>query len=147
MASDDCFICSKHSKLYEMAGHPIVESGGLMVSHFPIVNDVPATRGHLLVEPRRHITDLSEMNDEEAEVLGKLISKASLFLKKIARAEHVYLFRINDQVPHLHFHLIPRYPNTPREFWGLKIWDCPNSPKINLDEIRKLSAELARAFL
>jgi histidine triad (HIT) family protein len=26
---------------------------------------------------------------------------------------------IGDEVPHLHVHLLPRYPGTPREYW----WD------------------------
>lgn len=138
----DCFICSKQRNLSEFTGPVIRERGGLRLTHFPDIPDEKATRGHLLLEPVRHITDLGEMNTAEQEALGSLIAEGSRLIREHTGAEHVYLYRINDKVPHLHFHLIPRYPNTPREFWGLKITAYEGSPKIKLPEIRALSEKM-----
>lgn len=140
----DCFLCHKHRRLNEYTGEVLAESGGWLLTHFPHLEDERATRGHLLIEPSRHITDLSEMNEIEAPALGDLIRKGSLAIKTLLRAEHVYLFRINDKVAHLHFHLIPRYPETPKDFWGLKIMTWPDRPIVDLEGIRDLSRELKR---
>lgn len=134
----DCFVCEKHSKLSQYTGPVILEKGGLTLTHFPDIPDEKATKGHLIIEPKRHICDLSEMNEAEADALGPIIREGSARIKEHTGAEHVYLYRINDKVPHLHFHLIPRYPNTSKEFWGLNIMKYEGSPKIKLPEIRVL---------
>jgi diadenosine tetraphosphate (Ap4A) HIT family hydrolase len=139
---NDCFVCHKHLNPKNIIGEFIAERSGLVVSHFPFVETEKATRGHLIIEPRRHITDISEMTDAEAAALGGLAREMVLLQKSKLKAEHVYMFRINDKVPHLHFHLIPRYAGTPREFWGLKIGEWPDRPTVGLSEILTLANEL-----
>lgn len=134
----ECSICSKHKDLAKFTGPIIREIGGLVLTHFPDVPDEKATQGHLIVEPERHITDYSEMNAGEAAALGIMIQEGSRLIREHTEAEHVYLFRINDKVAHLHFHLVPRYPDTPREFWGPNIMKYSDSPKLKLPEIVQL---------
>lgn len=143
MQQDDCFLCKKQRKLKEFVGCAIAEKNGLLLTHFPFVVDEKATRGHLIIEPKRHITDFSELNDVEAEALGFLIRKGSQIIKSLLKAEHVYLFRINDKVAHLHFHLVPRYAGTPKEFWGTKIMEWPQRPTVELKEISELSKRMS----
>jgi diadenosine tetraphosphate (Ap4A) HIT family hydrolase len=143
MTTSECFICKKHQDFASYAGEPILERGGWIVGHFPIIEGAPATRGHLILEPKRHITDIVELSDEEASAMGGLLKEATRLVKEKLGVEHVYVFRINDQVPHLHFHLVPRYPGTPREAWGFKIWDWAGAPKIGLEDVRSLSRTLA----
>jgi len=133
-----CFICVKHARLSDYTGPILAEADGLMLTHFPIQNGVPATQGHLLIEPRRHITDLGDLTEAEARTLGTMISQGSRLIREKLGAEHVYVFRINDLVPHLHFHLVPRYPGTPREVWGPKIMEWAGAPKVTLEEVRTL---------
>lgn len=141
----DCAVCMKHQDLNRgesaIAGIPIANRGGWFLSHFPVLDGKAATRGHLLIETKRHITDLTELNDEEAEAIGVLIRKGTAVLRGIG-AEHVYCFRINDVTPHLHFHLVPRYQGTAKEFYGLQIMNNPSAPKVTVPEIAKLSRVL-----
>jgi diadenosine tetraphosphate (Ap4A) HIT family hydrolase len=124
-------------------GPAIFDDGGWLVSHFPKLETEKATRGHLLIESKRHIQDMSEMNEEEASALGRLIRNGSALIRERLQAEHVYCFRINDKTAHLHFHLIPRYPNTPKAFWGTNIMACPTSPKLaTLEEIQAIATKL-----
>jgi histidine triad (HIT) family protein len=143
----DCLICRKHVEPSRYTGPAILEEGGLRLSHFPVLDGAPATRGHLLIEPTRHVCDLSEMSEAEARALGVLVARGCALLKERLGAEHVYLFRINDQVAHLHFHLVPRYPGTPRENWGLKLFDWAGAPKIDLDQVKAVCAQLQTAPL
>ena len=79
------------------------------------------------------------MNDEEVASLGRLIRDGADLIKQKLDVEHVYCFRINDKVQHLHFHLIPRYAHTPKEFWGTNIIACTTSPKLTtLEEIQSV---------
>lgn len=135
----DCFICRKHKNLDRFTGEVLAERGGLILTHFPKLDDERTVRGHLLIEPKRHITDFTELNEEEASALGPLIREGSTRVKSELGAEHVYVFRINDKVPHLHFHLVPRYPGTPKEYWGYKITQYPDAPVLKtLDEIKRV---------
>src|SRR3989344_6872599 len=142
-----CTICTKHQAILEHTGEPILERGGLVVTHFPKLETEPTVRGHLLIEPRRHILTLAEMNDEEAGALGVLVRTAEAAMHKVLNIQHVYFFRINDRVPHLHFHLIPRYSDTPREFWGTRIMELPGSPKVHFEEIKDMARRLRHSIV
>lgn len=137
-----CMICEKHRDLKKFTGEHIAEKGGWVLTHFPFLTDEKATRGHLILETKRHITDLAEMNEEESAALGELTRTAVHLQETVLKAEHVYMFRINDKVAHLHIHLIPRYPGTPREYFGFKINEWPGRTIVNLQEIQALSSEL-----
>lgn len=141
-----CPVCEKHQNLLSHTGAAVFEDGGWLVTHFPKLETEKTTRGHLLIESQRHIQDLTEMNDEEARALGRLIRDGARLVQERLGVEHVYCFRINDKVPHLHFHLIPRYAGTPKEYWGVHIMNCPTSPKLNtLDEIHQTVQKLRHA--
>lgn len=135
----DCIICQKHKNFEASTGEPIIERGGWVLTHFPFVDGQKATKGYLLIETQRHIENLTDMNAQEAASLGELICEGSQLMKFRMNAEHVYVFRINDKVGHLHFHLVPRYADTPKEFWGFKISDYPGAQKISLAEIHEVS--------
>jgi histidine triad (HIT) family protein len=136
----ECTVCQKHKNFEAVTGRPLVRLGGLIVSHFPIIEGQPANKGHLLIEAERHVEDVSDLTDSESQALGLLISRSISHLTKVVGAEHAYAFRINDKVPHFHFHIIPRYFNTPNEFWGLKIMDWSGT-KLDLQGIKEFSSQ------
>ncbi len=63
-------------------------------------------------------------------------------LERVLEAEHVYVLRIGDITPHLHFHFVPRYPGAPRESWGPLHHQWPQGPKVESEEIIKISKML-----
>ncbi|GHO62303.1 hypothetical protein KSC_011950 [Ktedonobacter sp. SOSP1-52] len=67
-------------------------------------------------------------------------------LKQSEQAEHIYALVIGHGVPHLHIHLIPRYPGTPREYWGVTgektVEDWPQAPHGGKAEIAALCERL-----
>lgn len=144
--NSECKVCQKHQNLSAYTGRPLLDKGGFLLTHFPSIPDEAAAKGHLLLESKRHLKELSDMNNEEASHLGPIIKAGSEALKKVLRAQHVYVFRINDKVEHLHFHLIPRYEETPKDYWGLKITQWPQRETLNLKEIQDLSDQLARSM-
>jgi histidine triad (HIT) family protein len=130
-----CTICEKHQDLDALL---LEETSSTFVSHFPVLNGSQPVLGYFLIEPKRHITSLAEMNEDEAADLGEFTVKLSRFLEEKMGAEQVYLFKIGDLVNHVHFHILPRYPNTPKEFWGLAARDYPDVKRGGLAEMAQL---------
>jgi histidine triad (HIT) family protein len=53
---------------------------------------------------------------------------------------------IGDGVPHLHVHLLPRYPGTPREYWWTRVDQWPQALRGGIAEIEGLVRDL-RGYL
>src|SRR5262245_22439166 len=119
----DCFVCRKHRERGALIpGGPVAEDELIMVSHI-VTPDVmgrdgtTAYLGHLFVEPKS--------------------------LLEVAGAEHVYSAVIGDAVPHLHIHLMAKYPGTPREYWWTRLNEWPGARRGGPAEIRDLVHRLS----
>jgi diadenosine tetraphosphate (Ap4A) HIT family hydrolase len=86
----------------------------VVVLHVPPQHDGLTYLGHLLVTPKRHVIDFAGLLDEEAAAMGIEIARWSAALKETG-AERVYTATIGHEVDHLHVHLLPRWPGTPRQ--------------------------------
>ena len=145
--SDVCLICQKHRGYHAVPGGAIHVDRLIYAGHASIpADDKTAYPGVLVIEPRRHIPGPEDMNDQEAEAMGLQIARLSRALKACTDAEHVYIFRLGHHVPHLHVFLVPRYPGTPREFWGVRVDEWPEGPRANASQIEALCEQL-RSFL
>ena len=109
---------------------------------YPLSEPVLAYRGYLVAEPLRHAARLGDLTDPEAVALGLLVNRLARALKEVAEAEHVYSFVFGDGLAHLHVVLAPRYPGTPREYWGVRLREWPEAPRVAEDEMRSLIARL-----
>jgi histidine triad (HIT) family protein len=149
-AGIDCFVCRKHrDRRLLIPGGPVAEDDLVLVSHI-VTPDVlgrdggTAYLGHLLVEPLRHAQGLADLTEAEAQSVGLWCTRASRALCEVAGAEHVYAAVIGDGVPHLHVHLLPRFPGTPRDYWWTRVDEWPEARRGGVDEIKVLVSELSR---
>lgn len=147
----ECFVCRKHREQGPLLpGGPVGEDELVIVSHLtPAAPDRPSGPvylGHLLVEPRRHAPGLADLTDAEARAVGWWCTQASRSLREAAGAEHVYAAVIGDKAAHLHVHLLPRYPGTPREYWWDRVDEWPDARRGTQPEIATFVAGL-RGFL
>jgi diadenosine tetraphosphate (Ap4A) HIT family hydrolase len=78
-------------------------------------------RGHcqLIFDPR-HVTRLDDLSADEWRALSLDLHLAQSAIMRTVKAEHVNVESLGNIVPHLHWHIIPRYRHDPR--WGLPIW-------------------------
>jgi histidine triad (HIT) family protein len=142
---DSCAVCDKHRTLETLPGGFIYRDSHVFIAHFPLLKGERAHRGHIILEMSRHITKPSEMTPEEGTSVGQWIPKLSRSLEKVLGAEHVYLVRIGDKTPHLHFHFVPRYPGTPKEFWGPLLNTFANSaPDVGATEMAEITDKIKR---
>ena len=80
-----------------------------------LLNCFPYANGHLLLAPRRHLADLTELNEEENARLMAMLAACSTILRRHLRPQGINIglnlgkaagAGIDD---HLHFHLVPRW--------------------------------------
>lgn len=148
-AAADCFVCRKHREQGPLLpGGPVGQDELVVVSHLapaaPGRAGTPVYLGHLLVEPRRHAPGLADLTGAEARAVGWWCAQASRALREAADAEHVYAAVIGDQVPHLHVHLLPRYPGTPREYWWDRVDEWPGARRGSEPQVTEFVASLHR---
>ncbi|GHO70943.1 HIT family protein [Ktedonobacter sp. SOSP1-52] len=141
-----CFVCQKHKGQLALPGGIIYEDELIFASHH-IPEDGPTSYlGWLIVEPKRHFPGLAEQTEEEAKASGLLIARLSRALKVCTEAEHIYSFVLGHHVPHLHIHLLPRYPGTPRDYWGVRVPEWPDAPQGDAQHV-VLLCERVRDYL
>ncbi len=78
----------------------------------------PATRGHMLVVPRRHSRDLLEIEREDLEAVAVGAQRAARLANDRLAADGINLLNSRGQaawqtVYHFHVHVIPRYEGDP----------------------------------
>jgi diadenosine tetraphosphate (Ap4A) HIT family hydrolase len=140
--SDKCFICEKHNGNIETAGVTIYEDEYVYVGHID-QNGKPNYLGHIMIDLKRHIATLGEMNKQEAMIFGWTMARVSKALQESEKAEHVYALVSGNSVPHVHMHIVARYPNTPKEHWGpMEVYDWEDAPMGNEEEVIELCLRL-----
>lgn len=143
---ENCFICNKHAGNIETSGVTIYEDEFVYVGHIDR-DDKPNYLGHIMIDLKRHAPTLADMTVEEAQAFGLIMNKVSKALRVSENAEHIYAFVSGDSVPHLHMHLVARYPNTPKEYWGPSVvYDWEDAPMGDDYEVIKLCKRL-KAYL
>ena len=80
-----------------------------------LLNRFPYANGHLLVAPRRHVADITELQHEEHRALMELLSYSCSVLRRRIKAEGINI-GLNlgacagaGIADHLHFHVVPRW--------------------------------------
>ncbi|MEH7382991.1 HIT family protein [Bacillus sp. JJ1533] len=143
---EDCFICKKHNGLIQTDGETIYEDDYVYVGHIDH-NGEDSYLGHIMIDLKRHTPSLADMTMEEAKAFGIIMAKVSKALKESEQAEHIYSFVSGNAVPHLHMHIVPRYPNTPEEYWGpMAVYDWPEAPMGNKEQIVQICRRIKSAL-
>lgn len=75
----------------------------------------PLSNGHTLVIPKEPAATIDQLSDASSEAIGRVLPRIS---RAVLRATGATAFNIlqnngaeaHQEVPHVHFHIIPRYP-------------------------------------
>jgi histidine triad (HIT) family protein len=110
MSESNCIFCKLAAGVYPSS--TIYED-----DLFRVILDIsPATKGHALLIPKRHIENIYELDGEESELALFVIREVSCAMKKTLGCDGINVLQNNgsaagQSVFHLHFHIIPRYEN------------------------------------
>ncbi|MGD9947424.1 MAG: HIT domain-containing protein [Desulfobulbus sp.] len=80
-----------------------------------LLNRFPYANGHLLLAPRRHVADLTDLNEAEQLRLMALLSSSCTIIRRHLRPHGINIGLNLGKVAgagisdHLHYHLVPRW--------------------------------------
>ena len=127
---DDCIFCKIISG--EIPSMKVYEDGDCI----GIMDINPATPGHVLVIPRKHYADLTEMDEATAGRLLMVAKRIGIRQKESLGADGFNVVQNNGRaagqtVLHFHIHVIPRYAHGPQ----MVIWEPTQPTREQLGEI------------
>lgn len=131
-----CQICSSAAQ----APYSILETELWRIRH----SEETRILGYCILEPKRHILDLSEANDRELVQYGKLLSILMKAQRELLACQRVYTFSLAEAVPHFHLHVIPRDKDFVRAYIGRGIMSYPLLPKADPSLVESVTQALAK---
>ncbi len=136
MKKDDCIFC-------KIANGEISSKALYEDEEFKVILDLaPATKGHALILPKEHATNLYELPEELAAKTLVLAKKMAIEMTDKLKCDGFNLVQNNGEIAgqtvlHFHMHLIPRYVSD-----GQKInWVPGDVSQEELEEIKNQITE------
>lgn len=74
----------------------------------------PATKGHALVVPNRHVAEHVDLSDAESRQLGSAVRRTAKAVRAALSPDGINIIQSTGEaatqtVPHVHFHVVPRW--------------------------------------
>lgn len=101
--------------------------------------------GFLRVIAHAHLREMSDLPATRQHALMGVVFAAEAALREALQPDKVNLASLGNVVPHLHWHVIPRFvddPHFPNPVWGERLRDTPCAAPQDLDA--RLTAHLRR---
>ncbi|MBW2092384.1 MAG: HIT domain-containing protein, partial [Deltaproteobacteria bacterium] len=111
-ASGNCIFCIDKGREEPNKSRLILYVGRISMA---MMNRYPYTNGHLLVAPRRHVADLSDLTKEEMSDLLGLVRSSIEIMRKDMNPDgfnvglNLGLVAGAGVEDHIHFHIVPRW--------------------------------------
>ena len=117
--SEDCLFCKIIDG--EIPCSKVFENDKILA--FLDIN--PVNKGHTLVIPKKHFETMIDMPEELAKDMVSVVQKMSASVKKATIADGFNIVMNNyrasgQEVPHAHFHIIPRFDEDDFPAWPHK---------------------------
>ena len=136
MKKDDCIFCKIANG--EIPSRTLYED-----EKFRVILDLsPATRGHALIMPKDHASNLYELPEESAGAVMVLAKKLAAAMNERLQCDGLNLVQNNGEaagqtVSHFHLHMIPRYVNDGQTLG----WVPGKASPEDLDEVKRIMTE------
>ena len=103
----------------------------------------PNYPGFLRVVLNAHVKEMTDLAASDRVEIMRVVFAAEAALRQVMRPDKINLATLGNRVPHIHWHVIPRYtddPHFPDTVWSNKRRELPRPPNPGL------SAQLAQAL-
>lgn len=106
----------------------------------------PASRGHMLVTPKKHVENIFEISESDLAAVTKAVRRCATAVKEALKAEGATILQLNGRaagqvVPHLHIHIMPRWEND-----GLTVSSWEMKPD-DMEEIKDIAQKVKQRIL
>jgi diadenosine tetraphosphate (Ap4A) HIT family hydrolase len=105
----DCLGCDVNAGRISPPGGTIFEDDHWVADHGIDL----LLRGYVVLKPRRHVHEMADLLPEEAATFGPAAQRLLSAMRAALETERIYICSFAETVHHLHFHLLPRYPDMP----------------------------------
>ena len=136
----NCVLCKDESKPEE--GQLIWRGDDCRII---LVND-PDLPGFCRVIWNQHVAEMTDLTYGEREHLMTLVFAVEEAIRQVMHPDKMNIAALGNMVPHIHWHLIPRYKDDafyPGSAWSIRVQETPAAI---LSERRKKSADLEKAI-
>jgi len=104
----DCFYCRKDQRLHDL----MIEIAPLRASTLFLFKE-QTHPGRCVVAYRGHVDELFELPEAELALFMKDIAQVARAIKTAFAPIKINYGAYSDKLPHLHFHLVPKYKDGP----------------------------------
>ena len=101
---NNCMYCSMDNRVTDL----MIEVCKLNVSTLFLFKE-QTYKGRCIVAYNHHVKELFELDEKELELYTKDIAKAAAAMNKAFSPDKINYATYGDSVPHIHFHLVPKY--------------------------------------
>ena len=121
--NDDCFYCTRDQRLDDL----MVKVCELDVSTLYLFKE-QTYRGRCVVAFNKHINELYELQEQDLKLFMQDVTKAARVIKKTFSPDKINYGVYSDKLPHLHFHLVPKYKDG--HTWGSTFEMMPSDKRL-----------------
>ena len=110
-----------------------------------VLADEPDYPGFLRVILNVHVKEMTDLPTADQAALMRVVFAAEAALREVLQPDKINLASLGNVVPHLHWHVIPRFvddPHFPNPVWGARLRDTPHATSPNL--LERLTATLTQ---
>ena len=137
-----CIFCEIAS--HKRPARIVEESEGAVA----FLDAFPLAEGHLLVIPRTHVAKVQQMTKDDARAVFELVWKLSGALETVTKTDGATIAVHNgrsagQEIPHVHFHVIPRKPD---DGAGPVHTMFRTRPQLTSDQLDALASEISLAM-
>jgi len=125
---------TKWAALVEGAGCPLDAPRAPSNEHWDLVTQLTVSSLYLtknqtyrgqcqLIFDLRHVARVDQLSSPEWSSLAADLFTAQQAVARVVKPDHINIESLGNVVPHLHWHIIPRYVGDP--MWGAPVWRVP----------------------
>ena len=123
--NSDCVMCSRWQNEPDLRIHTFEHS-------YLTLNRDQFFPGYCLLSTKDHVTELFHLDEKVRHELIDEVSLAAEVLADIYRPTKINYELLGNMVPHIHWHLVPRFDSDP--LWPKPIWSEPREEKTLTDD-------------
>jgi len=100
------------------------------------VTDTPDYPGFCRVILNRHAAEMTDLSPAERVRLLTMVMKVERALRELLHPDKINLAALGNVVPHVHWHVIPRFeddPHFPNPIWGARLRNTPHPVPADLE--------------
>jgi diadenosine tetraphosphate (Ap4A) HIT family hydrolase len=138
MTAPTCVMCGK----YGGAGPLLIAELGTSRAFLHEDQFFP---GYVLLVLRRHVTELYQLEAGERGAHLEEVSRVAEALARVFRPVKMNYELLGNQVPHIHWHLVPRLPTDPdlrSPIWRVDHQPAPLAPAMARERIESIRRAL-----